>query len=477
MERTAENTTPQSSKRIYKVVLTGGPCGGKTTGQSRLCTFFENLGWKVYRVPETATVLLGGGIKFAELSDAEAIKFQENLLTTIMQLEKVYFDLASSCRQNCLIICDRGTFDASAFISQQAWDRILKENHLNPVELRDNRYNQIIHMVSASLGAEDFYSTEDHVVRSENIQLARDLDRKAAQAWVGHPYFDVIDNSTDFDQKIKRLISMVCQKLSVDTGDRLENNARKMKFLVHGPLAPPEMFPKFQDFTVEHMYLRTNSRKMQARVRKRGANGNHSYTYTIRKPEKLGQIVEVRTQVTQRDWITAKGQADEEHFPIYKTRRCFLYNDQYYQLDIYREPCHQRCNGLMLLETYSTLTPEEMGLRLPSFLNVVKEVTGNPEYSMYNLSLKEEWNNSTKFCVNIAGKVPTPNKTLTNGQAEPNKSDTPHLPDDMMKRLQEIGSNDSGNEWDGPEGRRSSECDGWDYYEKTIMTRNKLKEK
>ncbi|TMW44673.1 hypothetical protein DOY81_010247 [Sarcophaga bullata] len=34
-------------KRVYRIVLTGGPCGGKTTGQSRLCTFFENLGWKV----------------------------------------------------------------------------------------------------------------------------------------------------------------------------------------------------------------------------------------------------------------------------------------------------------------------------------------------------------------------------------------------------------------------------------------------
>ncbi|PBC32192.1 hypothetical protein APICC_02312 [Apis cerana cerana] len=45
-------------KRLYKLVLTGGPCGGKTTGQARLCTFFENLGWKVFRVPETATVLL-----------------------------------------------------------------------------------------------------------------------------------------------------------------------------------------------------------------------------------------------------------------------------------------------------------------------------------------------------------------------------------------------------------------------------------
>lgn len=28
-------------------VVFSGPCGGKTTGQSRLCTFFENLGWKV----------------------------------------------------------------------------------------------------------------------------------------------------------------------------------------------------------------------------------------------------------------------------------------------------------------------------------------------------------------------------------------------------------------------------------------------
>ena len=33
-------------------------------------------------------------------------------------------------------------------------------NGWNPVELRDNRYNQIIHMVTAANGAEDFYTTE-----------------------------------------------------------------------------------------------------------------------------------------------------------------------------------------------------------------------------------------------------------------------------------------------------------------------------
>lgn len=30
--------------------MIAGPCGGKTTGQTRLCTFFENMGWKVGRI-------------------------------------------------------------------------------------------------------------------------------------------------------------------------------------------------------------------------------------------------------------------------------------------------------------------------------------------------------------------------------------------------------------------------------------------
>ena len=66
----------QRKRKVWKLVLTGGPCGGKTTGQTRLATFFENLGWKVYRVPETANILLSGGVNFAELSDEAAERFQ-----------------------------------------------------------------------------------------------------------------------------------------------------------------------------------------------------------------------------------------------------------------------------------------------------------------------------------------------------------------------------------------------------------------
>lgn len=102
--------------KVWKLVLTGGPCGGKTTGQARLCTFFENLGWKVYRAPETANILLSGGVKFADLSAEMAKEFQSNLLKTMLQIENTFFDLAKKSHKNCLVICDRGAMDASAYI-------------------------------------------------------------------------------------------------------------------------------------------------------------------------------------------------------------------------------------------------------------------------------------------------------------------------------------------------------------------------
>lgn len=43
-------------------------------------------------------------------------------------------------------------------------------NNWNPIEMRDNRYNQILHLVSAANGAEEFYSTEvSKVINKEYI--------------------------------------------------------------------------------------------------------------------------------------------------------------------------------------------------------------------------------------------------------------------------------------------------------------------
>ncbi|XP_043282470.1 TRPL translocation defect protein 14 isoform X2 [Venturia canescens] len=332
-------------------------------------------------------------------------KFQENLLRTMIQIENTFFQLGESCTRNCLIICDRGAMDASAFISKKQWELMMASNGWNNVELRDNRYNQIIHMVSAANGAEEFYSTEDHACRSEGVDMARERDYNAAAAWVGHPYFDVIDNRQDFDSKIRRMIECVCQKLGIDTGDRLRASSRKVKFLVKGPLPQDTEFPPFQDFDVVHNYLQSKTPNMQARLRKRGQKGHWSYIHTIRRPKMCGQVVEVKTQLTHRDYLNMLAQRDDSHFTIFKRRRCFLINNQYFQLDIYREPGHPRCRGLMLLETYTALAGQDLINILPNFLTIEKEVTGNPDYSMFNLSLREEWNSTNKYCHNLQNSV------------------------------------------------------------------------
>ena len=76
-------------------------------------------------------------------------------------------------------------------------------------------------MVSAAKGAEEFYTIEEHASRSEGIEQARVLDTKAAEAWVGHPYVDLVDNSdSNFDAKINGLISKVAGSIGIELGDR-----------------------------------------------------------------------------------------------------------------------------------------------------------------------------------------------------------------------------------------------------------------
>jgi CYTH domain-containing protein len=74
-----------------------------------------------------------------------------------------------------------------------------------------------------------------------------------------------------------------------------------------------------------------------------------------------------------------------DHESLTKTRRCFLWNRQYFQLDIYTGAT-DKCSGLLLLETYTTKEGDD--LKLPDFLEVVKEVTDDPQYSMFQLSYK-----------------------------------------------------------------------------------------
>ncbi len=74
-------------------------------------------------------------------------------------MEDTFSDLACllSKTDEVIVLCDRGLMDGSAFMDPQTWQALLDDMGLNTLMLRDNRYDGVIHLVTAADGAYDFY--------------------------------------------------------------------------------------------------------------------------------------------------------------------------------------------------------------------------------------------------------------------------------------------------------------------------------
>jgi hypothetical protein len=71
-------SSADSVPKTYKFVISGGPCAGKTTAMERLPVFLSERGFRVYVVPEAATMLWLGGAAFSDLDNpACAYAFQQ----------------------------------------------------------------------------------------------------------------------------------------------------------------------------------------------------------------------------------------------------------------------------------------------------------------------------------------------------------------------------------------------------------------
>lgn len=113
---------------------------------------------------------------------------------------------------------------------------------------------------------------QDHPTRTEDPDEALVLDKKLRNAWIGHPNLEVIDNSTNFELKIRRMIECICSSLNIDTGELLLPTSRKLKFLVTGSLDEMQL-TQYQDFKVVQHFLLTTSKDIQSYLQKRGQHG------------------------------------------------------------------------------------------------------------------------------------------------------------------------------------------------------------
>ena len=146
----------------------------------------------------TYFIKCSGGVDFAKATKEQAFDFQCNILKTILQLETTFIEMAEKDKGNVLIVCDRGAMDPSAceererrrlkclhfflfpVCTKEEWDAIIASVGYDRVQLRDERYDQVIHMMTAANGAEAFYQLSNNKTRSEGLELAIERDKKAA---------------------------------------------------------------------------------------------------------------------------------------------------------------------------------------------------------------------------------------------------------------------------------------------------------
>lgn len=193
-----------TSKRI---VLTGGPGGGKTTLIEELV---RDLAWqgRFLVLPEAIWVAGRVGIPVREQL------FQRLMVETQRSLEDALSRVLEPGDPR-VVLCHRGTLDPLAYWLDRGWSEeaffaytgTSRDEHYR-------RYTAVVHLVTAADGAEAHYRRWPETHRPESIAQAVHLDRLLQKVWRGHPRYVRIDNAgqdwAGKSQAARRVLAEIC---------------------------------------------------------------------------------------------------------------------------------------------------------------------------------------------------------------------------------------------------------------------------
>ena len=372
----AERSISRAAKEIKRIVLTGGPCAGKTTALVKVIEYFTNLGYKVFTIPEVPTMFTQAGMDYLTQNHDFFYEGEKATREIQLALEDKFMRMAETCTEPCVIVCDRGVMDISAYMRPEMWTDITSRLGTNSEELR-NRYDAVLHLVSAADGAEQFYTTSNNAQRLEQadeagLRVARELDKKVIRAWTGHPHLRVINNNVDFERKLNRVIKEIAKVLELP---QLIETERKYIVEVIGEL------PDCTESEITQTYLVADP-GCEVRIRRRSWKQSTVNIHTTRRTLSPTEELLTERQVSNNLYESLLQQADPYRQTIHKLRKSFIWQGQFFELDTYLSPI----SDLMILETKGMARHEDV--KFPPFLRVKEDITGNTAYYNYNLALK-----------------------------------------------------------------------------------------
>jgi predicted ATPase len=202
----------------YRIVLTGGPGGGKTTAGD---LFRREMGDRVVLVAEAATMMFSGG--FPRVKEPEAVHSVQRAIYHV----QIHLEAAVvSQHPNQILLCDRGTVDGAAYWPSGP-DGFF-EDLGTTLERELSRYDAVIFFESAAMGHMNIEG--NNPVRTESQEQAMKLDHKLRALWSQHPHFILVPNNVSFFKKISFGLAVLDELVAKLSGKvKAANKERKAK--------------------------------------------------------------------------------------------------------------------------------------------------------------------------------------------------------------------------------------------------------
>ncbi|MFH1046769.1 MAG: AAA family ATPase [Patescibacteria group bacterium] len=178
-----------------RIVLTGGPCSGKSTAIERLRSDLSNI---LQCVPETATIIIDRVGAKPPLGDIYGMrKFQRTVHRVQCGFEEVSLVQALGENKQALLL-DRGTIDGAAYLNGgvQEFECVC----LTDASTEYSRYSAVIIL---DVPPQDVYDAkkDNNAARGETYEQAAELGERIVHVWSGHPNVIRISNHGSFEEK------------------------------------------------------------------------------------------------------------------------------------------------------------------------------------------------------------------------------------------------------------------------------------
>ena len=264
---------------MKKIVITGGPCAGKTSALAHVSEQLRRAGVPTLIVPEAATDLILQGI--APWTCPSVLDFQTRVIALQLARENALTQLVgamtrsttetstrkagdSSQQPEPVLICDRGVCDSHAYLTDEEFSQALADNGLDEASALA-RYDAVVHLKSIAKDNPNAYTRQNNDARFEDADEAAKADERGIRAWTLHPVFHVIGNFPTFEEKARALCTAICRAMDAwkatpdETGAQDRASSGNLDATAHA-LGTPDPYTKPEPVLVSACLLGTACR-------------------------------------------------------------------------------------------------------------------------------------------------------------------------------------------------------------------------